>query len=82
MSCCADSVLTEGERIVDRAAAAHWKFLLSHPVGVHFLLAAPGACFAIGNNAGASLAMVAIPLVIGVAAILCAVIRARPPNWS
>jgi len=75
MSSYVDSVLAEGERIVYRAAISHWKFFLSYLVGGLFLLTALGAYIATGNHADASLAMVAIPLVIGLAVILTAVIR-------
>ena len=75
MSSYVDSVLAEGERIVYRAAISHWKFVLSYLVGGLFLLAALGAYFATGNQAGASLVMIAAALAIGLAAILSAFIR-------
>ena len=75
MSSYVDTVLAEGERIVYRAAISHWKFFLSYFVGTLFLLTALGAYIATGNHTGASLAMIAIPLVIGFAVILSAVIR-------
>ena len=75
MSSYVDSVLAEGERIVYRASISHWKFFLSYLVGGISLLAAPGAYISTENHAGASLAMVAIPLLVGIAVILSAVIR-------
>lgn len=75
MSSYVDSVLAEGERIVYRAAISHWKYFLSYLVGGIFLLAALGAYIASGDHAGASLALVAILLVAGLAVILSAVIR-------
>jgi uncharacterized membrane protein YdbT with pleckstrin-like domain len=74
MSSYVDSVLADGERIVYRAAISHWKFFLSYFAGSLSLAAALGAYIA-GSRAGASLAMVAIPLVIGLAVIFSAVIR-------
>ena len=75
MSSYVDSVLAEGERIVYRATVSHWKFFFSYLVGGLVLLIAPGAYIATENHTGASLAMDAIPLVIGLAVILSAVIR-------
>jgi uncharacterized membrane protein YdbT with pleckstrin-like domain len=75
MSSYVDSVLAEGERIVHRAAISRWKFFLSYLVGSLFLLTAVGAYVATENHAGESLAMVAVPLVLGIALILSAVIR-------
>jgi uncharacterized membrane protein YdbT with pleckstrin-like domain len=75
MSSYADSVLAEGERIVYRAAISHWKFFRSYFAGSLFLMTALGAYIAGGSQTVASLAMVAIPLAIGVAVILSAVIR-------
>lgn len=75
MSSYVDSVLGEGERIVYRATISHWKFFLSYLVGTLFLLTGFGAYIATGYRAGASLAMVAAPLVIGLAVILTAIIR-------
>ena len=75
MSSYVDSVLADGERIVYRAAISRWKFFLSYFAGSLFLATALGAYIAAGSHAGASLAMVAIPLVIGLAVILSAVIR-------
>jgi uncharacterized membrane protein YdbT with pleckstrin-like domain len=75
MSSYVDSVLAEGERIVHRAAISHWKFFLSYLVGSLFLLTAVGAYLATENHAAESMAMVAVPLVIGLAVILSAVIR-------
>jgi len=74
MSSYVDSVLAEGERIVYRAAISHWKFFLSYLAGSLFLASALGAYIA-GSRAGASLAMVAIALVIGLALMLSAIIR-------
>lgn len=75
MSSYVDSVLAVGERIVYRAAISHWKFFLSYLVGGLFLLAALGTYVASGDHTGASLALVAILLVTGLAVILVAVIR-------
>jgi uncharacterized membrane protein YdbT with pleckstrin-like domain len=75
MSSYVDSVLAEGERIVYRATISHWKFFPSYLVGTLFLLTGFGAYIATGYRAGASLAMVAVPLVIGLAAIFTAIIR-------
>ena len=75
MSSYVDSVLAEGERIVYRAAISHWKFFLSYFAGSLFLMTALGAYIATGSHTDASLAMVAIPLVIGLAVIYSAVIR-------
>src|SRR5512140_1092431 len=75
MSSYVDSVLAEGERIVYRAAISHWKFFLSYFVGVLFVLTALGAYSTSGNHAGASLAMVAALLVIGIVVILSALVR-------
>ena len=75
MSSYVDSVLAEGERIVHRAAISHWKFFLSYLIGGLFLLAALFAYVATADHAGASLAVVAILLVMGLAVILSAVIR-------
>ncbi len=75
MSSYVDSVLAEGERIVYRASISHWKFFSSYFIGGLILLSVPGAYIATENHAGASLAMLAIPLVIGVAIILSAAIR-------
>lgn len=75
MSSYVDSVLAEGERIVYRAAISRWKFFPSYVVGSLLVLAAAGVYVARGNNGVESLAMVAVPLVIGLAAILSAVIR-------
>jgi uncharacterized membrane protein YdbT with pleckstrin-like domain len=77
MSSYVDSVLAEGERIVYRAHISHWKFFLSYFAGSLFLAIALGAYIATVNRAGAWLAMDAIPLVIGVAVILSAVIRRK-----
>jgi len=74
MSSYVDSVLAEGERIVYRAAISHWKFFLSYLAGSLFLASALGAYIA-GSRAGASLAMVAIALVIGLALMFSAIIR-------
>jgi uncharacterized membrane protein YdbT with pleckstrin-like domain len=67
--------LAEGEQIVYRAAISHWKFFLSYLLGGLFMLASLGVYIATGNHAGASLAVDAIPLAIGLAMILSAVIR-------
>lgn len=75
MSSYVDSVLAEGERIIYRAAISHWKFFLSYFVGVLFVLASAAAWLAAGNQAGASPVTAAILLVIGLAAVLSAVIR-------
>ncbi len=75
MSSYVESVLADGERIVYRAAISHWKFFLSYLVGGLFLLAALAAWRAAGNQPGASLVAAAILLVIGLVAILSAVIR-------
>lgn len=75
MSSYVESVLAEGERIVYRATISHWKFFLSYLVGALFLSTALGAYVVAGNHAGTSLAMVAIPLAIGLAVILAAVVR-------
>jgi uncharacterized membrane protein YdbT with pleckstrin-like domain len=75
MSSYVDSVLAGDERIVHRAAISRWKFFLSYFVGSLFLLAAVGAYVATENHAGESLAMIAVPLVLGIALILSAVIR-------
>ena len=75
MSSYVDSILAEGERIVYRASISHWQFFLSYLVGGLFMLAALGAYIATENHAGASLAMIAISLVVGLAVILSAVIR-------
>jgi uncharacterized membrane protein YdbT with pleckstrin-like domain len=75
MSSYVDSVLAGDERIVHRAAISRWKFFLSYLVGSLFLLAAVGAYVATENHAGESLAMIAVPLVLGIALILSAVIR-------
>lgn len=75
MSSYVDSVLAEGERIVYRATISHWKVFPSYLVGALFLLAALGAYIAGGSRTAASLAVVAIPLVVGLAVILAAVIR-------
>jgi uncharacterized membrane protein YdbT with pleckstrin-like domain len=79
MSSYVDSVLADGERIVYRAAISHWKFFLSYLVGGLFLLAGlrVGAYVATGDRSGTSIAMVAIPLAIGLVVILSAVIRRR-----
>ena len=74
MSSYVDSVLADGERIVYRAAISHWKFFLSYLAGSLFLASALGAYIA-GSRAGASLAMVAIALVIGLALMFSAIIR-------
>jgi uncharacterized membrane protein YdbT with pleckstrin-like domain len=75
MSSYVDSVLAADEKIVHRAAISRWKFFLSYFVGSLFLLAAVGAYVATENHAGESLAMIAVPLVLGIALILSAVIR-------
>jgi uncharacterized membrane protein YdbT with pleckstrin-like domain len=75
MSSYVDSVLAGDERIVYRAAISHWKYFLSYFVGGLFLLSAVGVYMAAGNHAQASLAMVAILSVSGLAVILSAVIR-------
>jgi uncharacterized membrane protein YdbT with pleckstrin-like domain len=75
MSSYVESVLAEGERIVYRAAVSHWKFFLSYLVGSLFVIIALGTYIATENHAGASLAMLAIPLMIGLVVILSAVIR-------
>ncbi len=75
MSSYVDSVLSEGERIVHRASISHWKFFLSYLAGGLFLLTALGAYIVTENHTGAMLAMIAIPLVIGLVVILVAVIR-------
>lgn len=77
MSSYVDSVLAEGERIVYRASISHWKFFLAYLIGGLFLLMALalGAGIGAGEHPGGSLATVAIPLVIGLALILSAVIR-------
>jgi uncharacterized membrane protein YdbT with pleckstrin-like domain len=75
MSSYVDSVLVESERIVYRASISHWKFFLSYLVGSLFLAAALGAYMVTDNHAGASLAMDAAPLAIGLAVILSALIR-------
>lgn len=77
MSSYVDSVLAEGERVVYRASISHWKFLLSYLLGALFLLLALvlGVGIGAGEHPNGSLAMVAIPLVIGLALILSAVIR-------
>ena len=75
MSSYVDSVLAEGERVVYRAAISHWKFFLSYLVGSVFLIIALGAYIATGTHAGASLAMIAIPLMIGLVVILSAIVR-------
>jgi uncharacterized membrane protein YdbT with pleckstrin-like domain len=77
MSSYVDSVLAEGERIVHRAAISRWKFFPSYLVGSLFLLIAVGAYVATENHAVESIAMVAVPLVIGLAVLLSAVIRRR-----
>ena len=77
MSSYVDSVLAEGERIVYRASISHWKFFGAYLVGGLFLLMALvlGAGLGAGEHPNGSLAMVAIPLVIGLVLILSAVIR-------
>lgn len=75
MSSYVDSVLAEGERIVYRATISHWKFFLSYLVGTLFLMTGFGAYIASGNRAGTSLAFIAVPLVIGLAVLLTAIIR-------
>ncbi len=75
MSSYVDSVLAEGERIVYRASISHWKFVFSYLVGCIFIMTALGVYIATGNHAGASLAMLVIPLMVGLAVILSAVIR-------
>jgi uncharacterized membrane protein YdbT with pleckstrin-like domain len=75
MSSYVDSVLADGERIVYRAAISHWKFFRSYFAGSLFLMTALGAYVATGSHTGAAPAMVAIPLAIGLAVILSAVIR-------
>ena len=75
MSSYVDSVLAEGERIIYRAAISHWKFAFSYFIGGLLLLAALGIYISTENPAGASLAMVVVPLVLGLAVILVAVIR-------
>ena len=77
MSSYVDSVLAEGERVVYRASISHWKFFLAYLVGALFLLVALtlGAGLGAAERPGGSLAMVAVPLVIGLALILSALIR-------
>lgn len=75
MSSYVDSVLAQGEQIVYRAAISHWKFFLSYLIGGLFMLSAPAIYFASGSRAGASLAMLAIPMSIGLVMILAAIIR-------
>jgi len=75
MSSYVDSVLAEGEKIVHRAAISRWKFFLSYLVGSFFLFTAVGAYVATENHAVESLAMIAVPLLIGLALIFFAVIR-------
>jgi len=75
MSSYVDSVLADGERIVYRAAISHWKFFLWYFAGSLFLMIALGAYIATASHTGASLAMVAAPLVIGLAVILSAIVR-------
>ena len=70
-----ESVLAPGERIVYRAAISHWKFLLSYLGGGAFLMISADTLLVAGRDKGASLAMAAIALVIGLAVILSAVIR-------
>ena len=75
MSSYVDSVLAEGEKIVYRAAISRWKFFPSYLVGTLLVLAAIAVYVVRGNNGVESLAMAAVPLVIGLAVILSAVIR-------
>src|SRR5258706_3039667 len=75
MSSYVDSVLAEGERVIHRAAISHWKFAFSYLIGSLLLLTALGIYVSTENHAGASLAMVVVPLVVGLAVILVAVIR-------
>jgi len=75
MSSYVDSVLVEGERIVYRASISHWKFFLSYLVGSLFLLTAVGTYIYTVNKAGASFAMIAILLLVGLSVILSSVIR-------
>lgn len=75
MSSYVDSVLAGGERIVYRAAISHWTFFLSYLAGAFFLSFALGTYIVTVNPARASLAVVAILLMIGFAVILSAVIR-------
>jgi uncharacterized membrane protein YdbT with pleckstrin-like domain len=74
MSSYADSVLSDGEQIVYRAAISHWKFITSYLAGSLFLAAALAA-YITGSRAGAWLVAVAILLVVGLAVMLSAVIR-------
>jgi len=75
MSSYVDSVIAEGERIVYRASISHWKFFLSNLVGSLFLLTAVGTYISTENKAGASFAMIAILLLVGLAVILSSIIR-------
>jgi len=75
MSSYVDSVLVEGEEIVYRASISHWKFFLSYLVGSLFLLTAVGTYISTENKAGASFAMIAILLLVGLAVILSSIIR-------
>ncbi|HEV8097434.1 MAG TPA: PH domain-containing protein [Burkholderiales bacterium] len=75
MSSYVDSVLAEGERIIHRAAISHWKFALSYLIGGFLLLTAVGVYVSTENHAGVSLAMVGVPLVLGLAVLLVAAIR-------
>ena len=77
MSSYVDSVLAEGERVVYRASVSHWRFFLSYLAGGLFLLTALvlGAGMGAGEHPNGSLAMVAIPLAIGLILIFSAVIR-------
>lgn len=75
MSSYVDAVLSDGERIVYRAAISHWKFFLSYLIGSLFVLTALGAYISIGSADAASLAMIATLLAIGIIVILVAVVR-------
>ena|SRR5947207_11661057 len=70
-----DSVLADGEKIVHRASVSRWNFLVSYLVGIALVGAGLAALVLWRESRYAAGA--AIPMAIGVALLLAAVVRRR-----
>jgi uncharacterized membrane protein YdbT with pleckstrin-like domain len=69
-----ESVLAPGERVVHRAAISHWKYAFSYLVGL-LLIAAALAAWVYGKREAPWPAVEAAAAVVGILAILVALVR-------